>query len=505
MRKLGWYALRVAMAVFVLGSAGLLAANLYVQSHGVQQRIRTLLAATLQTPVSLRKTTFTPWDGLRLDGITLHEQRARRRNDGTDFLTADSFRVRLAWWPLLTRRQLIVEQVLLDRPQLTLREDAVQRPVQAPQTDVTSSDESSAELPPTVPTDEPPPARPAGTPFAKSEDKPQPPPVASLLLPLVRKLRVRHGQIASLDHDGRASWRVEDINADGSTPDPQHAQGALWFTRAGGEAPGAAISNYWTAIDYDSGAGLVARDGRGSIAGGTLTTDLRLRPEADRWSFAAIGKLRHAALDRLTQPAPGQPPLAEGQLHGSVDLRGFTDDSASLAGGGRLWLDGARLRDFPLIKIIGQVLRIADLSQLEFKQAQMNYRLEENVLHVDDLTLVSNNSQAVLRGQYLIAEDRLDFHGRLTIDRAISRQLPQFIETNFTRCGDEAPGSRYLDFDVTGTRDDPKCNLYDRLTAGPMKNLFDNLAAPRAKNSKTQRPDNAKRVRPALDGSSPKP
>ena len=51
------------VAVLILGSVLLLAANLYVQSPMVQQRIRHALTTTLHMPVSIRKITVTPWEG----------------------------------------------------------------------------------------------------------------------------------------------------------------------------------------------------------------------------------------------------------------------------------------------------------------------------------------------------------------------------------------------------------------------------------------------------------
>ena len=129
MRKLGWYALRATVAAFVLGSLLLLAANLYVQSHGVQQRIREALEASLKMPVSLQKTTVTPWDGLRLDGVVLRTEEAddtgsapQGRARQISFMPT-SFRVQFAWWPLVTQRRVVIERVLLDKPRLVWQQD----------------------------------------------------------------------------------------------------------------------------------------------------------------------------------------------------------------------------------------------------------------------------------------------------------------------------------------------------------------------------------------------
>ena len=267
---------------------------------------------------------------------------------------------------------------------------------------------------------------------------------------LVDKLRLRHGKLVYLDRDRHPVAQLEDINVDGATTDPQHAHGALWFARAGGEHGGAALTNYWTAVDFDTEKGLAVRDGHGDLAGGVLNTDFRLEPREDRLVYSTSAVLQNAAIGQLSRPAADQPPVAEGQLHGRLDLRGFTDDPVSRAGGGRLWVEGGKMHNLPLLNLAGQVLKIADLSHLDFKQAQVDYKVEGTTFRIDPLTLVTNDARIVIRGNYLTAEDRLDLHGRLMIDQAVSHQLPQFIESNFTPCGSEAPGSRYLDFDITG-------------------------------------------------------
>ena len=71
------------------------------------------------------------------------------------------------------------------------------------------------------------------------------------------------------------------------------------------------------------------------------------------------------------------------------------------------------------------------------------------------------------------------------IDEAVSRQLPDFIGSQFKPCGDEAPpGSRFVDFDVTGPLNNPKSNLYNRVLGDPMKGFLHDLLTPKPKTPK---------------------
>ncbi len=510
-RKLGWYALRVTVAAFVLGGVLLLAANLYVQSHGVQQRIREAVEANLKLPVHLQKTTVTPWEGLRLDGIAFRAKAAEdsgaaSKDRPLDFFTAASFRVRFAWWPFLSRRQLVIERVLLDRPRLVWQQDDDGRwsfppgqdrvhqseaeelarentGVTGPTAGLDASTTAPADTPPSLGTTPPPGSRSAIE--RRADEAAEASRFKGFPVP-VNNLHVRHGQMDFLNREHRPLFRVEELNSDGAVKDAQHAQGAFWFAKASVPSTGIALTNYCTAVDFGIREGLALHDGQGTLAGGSVRTDFRVQPQALGQTFAAACNLDHVALGQLMSSSGDLPPLAEGQFNGTLECHGFTDDPTSRSGGGRLWLVGARLRESAPLKLVGQLLRISDLTQLEFKQADVQYKVAGTTVRIDSLVLAANDIRINAHGVYRTEANQLDVHGRLTIDQAVSHQLPQFIESNFTPCGPEAAGCRYLDFDVTGPADDPKSNLYDRLMAGPMKGLLDNLLAPKSKNPKNK-------------------
>ena len=139
--------------------------------------------------------------------------------------------------------------------------------------------------------------------------------------------------------------------------------------------------------------------------------------------------------------------------------------------------------------MLGEMLRIKDLSHPQFKTAELDCQLNGEDLQIAPLRLVSNDLQVLAQGHYATDKDQMNLHGRLTIDPAISRQLPQFIEMNFSPCENEDAGRRYIDFDVTGPLGKPSTNLFDRVLAGPSSDLLQNLLAPKPKKPrKTPRP-----------------
>ena len=144
MRKLGWYAVSAVVAAIILGGVLLLAGNLYVQSMTVQGQIHRALVSNLKMAVEIKKTTVTPWEGLRIDGIAMHPE-----NAAENFLTADSFRVQFALLPLF-HKQLVVQQILLDRPELAWAQNADGRWQFPPDASASKSSPVSEETPAAV-------------------------------------------------------------------------------------------------------------------------------------------------------------------------------------------------------------------------------------------------------------------------------------------------------------------------------------------------------------------
>ncbi len=500
MRKLGWHAVTTLVAVLILGSVLLLAANLYVQSVMVQQRIRQALMTTLHMPVTIRKTTITPWEGLRIDGLTVGADvtapppAAAGEMAPADFLTADSFRVRFALWPLL-QRQFVVTLLWLDRPQLAWAQNAdghwqfppaaeINRHHKKPPSpaepttptpengtlEASPSPVAAATLPPATPA----PALPEPTPH-------QPPPFTVAL----DKIRLRHGSLNFLNAKHRSIGQFEEVNLDGRLADAQQrASGTVWFDKASMPRIGLALTQFHTNFAFGPDDGLTLTDSQALFAGGTVAARCYVRPREPGSPFSAECRVEKVNLEQLLKQVGNRLQLIEGSLQGKVVVAGLTNSPDSRQATGRFELLNARLKDFPLFQTLGDALRISDLSHLQFKQAQLDCRLDGTVLQIEPLLLVSNDLKITAQGRYLTGDDHLDLHARLVIDEAVSRQLPDFIGGQFKPCDDEAPGSRFVDFDVTGPLNNPKSNLYNRVLGDPMKGFLHDFLSPKSKTPK---------------------
>ena len=502
MKKLGWYAVSAVVALFVLGGILLLATNLYVQSKAVQHRIKEALGARLRMPVTLKKTTFSPWDGLRIDGIVARPPREPGAEDAAvgaaTFLTANSFRVQFSWGPLL-RRRFHVDDVLLDQPRLSWAQDKTNRWHLPGKGGVRANAAASSDPPAPLPA---PPAGPGlpgaavGPTTAGLPDRPDAPPrpalspsTASGTALSVEKLRLRHGYLDFLNHRRGLLGHFENVSVDAHLTNLNQAKGHALVSLALLPRAGLRLTQLQTDFFYDQGVGLTLRNAVAGLAGGKLTADCQVQTGADGSPFQAHCSLENVGLGRFIEEAGAKLGLVEGRLRGKLDLQGFSDDAERCEASGRVELVDTQLRNFPLFQVVGDTLHIEDLRRLRFKTAQLDYQLSGNTLHVQPLVLVSSNLRITAEGRYLLADDQLDLHARLVIDPSVSRQLPRAVEQQFSPCGDEAPGSRYIDFNVAGPLNKPRSDLYQRLLPKTIDSLLDGLLRHRSKRSKPVEPE----------------
>ena len=119
-RKLHRITLIALGVVIGLGAVLLIGVNLYVQSQGAQAKIQQELSRRLGTPLAIRSMSVTPWGGLKLSGITIAQTSSA---DPRHFLEAKTFRLRVRFLSLFSRR-LVIKEVLLINPNVVWPQNA---------------------------------------------------------------------------------------------------------------------------------------------------------------------------------------------------------------------------------------------------------------------------------------------------------------------------------------------------------------------------------------------
>lgn len=441
--------LTVAVTLLVVVAIILLCINIYLQSAGVQQRIRTAAAQSLGSEPKISSTIYTPWEGLVLRGLSIQDPGRPDLN----IVEAAALRIRFAFFPLLQQRFVITECALFE-PRLLIRQlegGNWQLPVPPLRT-------ADIPLPPTETPGQPVEPKVAGPAF-RSE---------------LHSFRVAGATLTFMDAGGRIVFKLEHANIDAFIAPDLTVKGNFRIGKAN-------ISNsiFPRKINGDftwDGKTFDVPDISGSLADGKLLAQYRM-VSGDMPTFTASLQANKIQLRMLAEEAGVDPGKTEGELQGTLNLAGDPRDSEALTGQGHIELIAAKLRPVEFLVKLGELLRVDELQLLTLKDAKIDLTIGEKRVHVDNIYLQSEN--LVLRGQGPVKFDgRMDLDAQLMVNKKLQQQLKGLIGKNFQES--ENPEYRQVPFKVTGKVSSPKTDLLDKLiginigqdVGGLLKNLF---------------------------------
>jgi len=107
----------------ILGAVVFLALNLYVQSEGTQARIQQELRQRFGATLTIGRISVTPWSGLKLSGITMAQGANGANGAAGNFLEAENFGLRIAFFSVFSRR-LVIKEVSLVGPKVVWPQNA---------------------------------------------------------------------------------------------------------------------------------------------------------------------------------------------------------------------------------------------------------------------------------------------------------------------------------------------------------------------------------------------
>ena len=119
--------------------------------------------------------------------------------------------------------------------------------------------------------------------------------------------------------------------------------------------------------------------------------------------------------------------------------------------------------------MLGQLLQIEELTELQLQQAEAKYHITPGLATIDELVLRSPNIRLSAKGT-ITFDGKVNLDSQLAINDKIHGQLFKMIRDNFTPTGE--PGYYALAFQVGGTVGRPKTNLMDRLVGHGLKEFF---------------------------------
>jgi uncharacterized protein involved in outer membrane biogenesis len=463
--------------VIVLGAIVLLGVNLYVQSQGTQAKIQQELSQRLGTTLYIRQVSVTPWGGLKLSGITIPEVPAI---GATNFLEAKTFRLRIKFLSLFSRRLVIKEVSLVDPnviwPQNAdgkwrlpgwseKAEERKQAPgghtsraaVTSPPAAVTSEPAGPGPTQETAPTGSNESAGPSAR-ARKSANK--------SFVPEIRRVNVAGGNFRFLDRSGGVVAIFDGVKFRSTVRNGVAVRGNAQVKKIS-LRDSFFLEQLQSPLHYDPEeldlSQISAQAGGGVIAG-----HFTMQPQAEDSPFTVSVKFSNVEADRLITEAGGPKGIVRGKLEGNFEAAGKTADPNALTGAGEIFLRDGQVKQYSLLVALGQILQIEELTQLHLDQAEAKYRITPGVVTIDELILRSPNIRLSASGTVTF-NGKLQLESQLAINEKIRGQLFKAIRQNFRPINE--PGYFAVDFQVGGSVDHPKSNLMENLVGRDLKEL----------------------------------
>jgi hypothetical protein len=439
-------------------AVALLVANLYLQSEGVQARIRQAAQEALGAPIKLGGTYFTPWGGFVIRAISVPNP----ENPETSLLDADSLRINFSLLSLL-RGRMVVNRITLNNPTLTARQTPERKWV------LLVPPPPKREIPVTVP---------------PSADAPKPPGPRTVKVE-VQNIRIRGAEANFLDAKGRTVLHLERGSLDARLEGGRASGGSFEIGRI--EASQVLRPKNIKGTFLWDGQRLIIPDTlTGTLAGGTLRGTYEL--EAGR-RFQLELALDGANLKKLTQDAGGDARRARGKVNARLSLGGEPGNKESIEGTATVDMIAARFVPVDFLVQLGELLGVAELQVLDLQEATSRFTIAGGAVLVDDIRLKSENLMLTGSGTAEFDGD-LALDGKLLVNKKLQKQLRALMGKNFVASDD--PEYKMLEFKVTNTLSNPKTDLLDKLIGirvgddmgGLIRNLFKAPSPPKEKKSK---------------------
>jgi hypothetical protein len=176
-------------------------------------------------------------------------------------------------------------------------------------------------------------------------------------------------------------------------------------------------------------------------------------------------------------------------------MNGDPRDSASLTGVGRFELVSAQLKPVEFLVKLGELLQIDELQLLKLSDARIDATIQNERVHIDDMTLKSDN--LILQGTGPVRfNGKINLDASLMVNRKLQQQLKGVLSKNFV--DSEDPEYREVPFTVTGRVDNPKTDLIDKLVGAKVGQDVGGMLMNILRSSASPKPDNKKE--PATQG-----
>jgi len=462
-----------------LGAVILLGVNLYVQSQGAQGKIQQELTRSLGVPLKIRSMSVTPWGGLELSGITIPQTVSVGPKD---FLKARTFRLRVRFLSLFSRR-LVIKEVSLVAPKVMWPQNtegkwrlpntraargktvstnqAPETPPSEPgiellQTSATAAVTNSATVP--------------SSPKVTVKDEPPGREPKLAVAPEVRRVTVKDGDFTFLDQTGKLVASFSGVDFRTNIRSAQALRGDAKVTRVS-LSDRFFLDQLRSPIRYEPDV-LELSKISARVAEGEVNGYFAMQPETEDSPFTTSVNFHDVLADQIVENAGGAKGMVKGKLQGSFQASGKTSDPEALVGQGEISLRDGRVQQYRLLVLLGQILQIEELQELHLEQAEAKYHLRPGLVTIDELVLRSPNIRLTSSGTVAF-DGTLQLNSQLAINDRVRGQLFKAIRDNFHRTDD--PRYSAIEFQVGGTIERPSTNLVEQVVGRDISSMLNSF------------------------------
>jgi len=466
----------IAGIIFILCATVILCLNIYLQSAGVQLKLRqAVYRATGFEPV-ISQTYYTPWSGLTVSGIKIPQA----DNAKKPLLAMRSVKCRMSLAALLQGR-LLIKDITFEQPSLLVVQgqsglwpggsalpfqDLEKKPsvIRQPAKDAKTAQKPTPDATPT-PQEAPPPAVPSTQPEKEMPVREAP--------VLVENIRIREGQAFFYPAQGRPI-RLEGCAAEGKAS-PNGSTSGVFRIKTAAFAELARCSDITGKFEYHDGR-LKITEIQAVWAQGKVRGSFEISKTPGPF-FAASLAAENVSLQKLAEDAGFNAEGTQGFLFAKTSLQGIPGQPESFTGEASANLTEARMQPIDPLRQLGELLRINELRVLELRNAQTALTIRDGKILVERLELESTNLLMDASGEARF-DGSLDLNARFHVTQKLLKDSLGFMVSKFQPSDRE--GYAHMPFSINGTMSRPKSDLLDKIVGvrlgddvgGLLKNLL---------------------------------
>jgi hypothetical protein len=478
-------------ALIGLGAVVLLGVNLYVQSQGAQGKIQQELTRSLGVPLKIRSMSVTPWGGLELSGITIPQIVPIGPKD---FLKARTFRLRVRFLSLFSRR-LVIKEVSLVAPRIVWPQNTEGK-WRLPDARGARTKKIATNQAPAIPQPEARievaqtkanaavtnPVSVSSSPKVTAKDESARPEPKLAFAPEVRRVTVKDGDFTFLDQTGTLIASFSGVDFRTNIRSAQALRGDAKVARVS-LRDRFFLDQLRSPIHYEPDV-LELSKISARVAEGEVHGYFAMQPETEDSPFTTSVNFHDVLADQLVQNAGGAKGMVTGKLEGSFQASGKTSDPEALVGRGEISLRDGHVQQYRLLVLLGQILQIEELQELHLEQAEAKYHLAPGLIKIDELVLRTPNIRLTSSGTVAF-DGTLQLNSQLAINDRIRGQLFKAIRDNFHRIDD--PAYSAIEFQVGGTVERPSTNLVEQVVGRDITSMLNSFFGGKKDRSKKKK------------------